>query len=79
MAQFESLAAKYAPRFLKKLSVSYMKLLLIPAVILKHGWVDELSIDALMKSIWGKVGQAGGSGGNPEEWAIKGLLRSIGE
>lgn len=76
-AQYEFLCTKHAPRFLKKLSVSYIKLLLIPATILKHGWTDELSIDSRMKAIWGAVGVTGGAGGNPEEWAIIGYLRSL--
>jgi hypothetical protein len=30
-----------------------------------------------MKNVWSVIGKAGGSGGNPEEWAIKGVLRSV--
>jgi hypothetical protein len=30
-----------------------------------------------MKHIWGLVGSAGGAGCNPEQWAIKGYLRSV--
>jgi hypothetical protein len=76
-AQFEHLCAKYAKRFLKKLSVSYIKLLTVPAAILKHGWTDELAIDSRMKGIWGSVGVTGGCGGNAEEWALKGFNRSL--
>ena len=60
------------------MSVSYIKLLTIPmAIILKFGWTDELSIDTRMKGIWGLVGVSGGSGCNPEEYAVKGFLRSL--
>jgi len=30
-----------------------------------------------MKSLWGAVGAAGGSGANPEKWAVRGFLRSL--
>ena len=39
--------------------------------------MDGLSIDTKMKEVWGKIGKLGGSGGNPEEWAIKGVLRGL--
>jgi hypothetical protein len=76
-AQFEDWCAKYAKRFLKKLSVSYIKLLTVPAAIWKHGWTDELAIDSRMKLIWGAVGVTGGAGGNPEEWALTGFHRPL--
>jgi hypothetical protein len=59
------------------MSVSYIKLLAVPSLIWKFGWTDELSIDSRMKGIWGLVGSTGGAGCNPEEWAIKGYLRSF--
>ena len=62
MAQFEYLCIKYKSTCLKKIGVSYTKLLLVPFAILKFGWTDELSIDCRMKGIWSKVGAAGGAG-----------------
>jgi hypothetical protein len=76
-AQFEMLCFNYVPRFFKNLGVSYIKLLLVPDFIWRFGWTDELSIDTRMKAFWGKVGVAGGAGGNAEEWAITGFLRSL--
>ena len=68
---------KYAPKFMTSMSVSYIKLLAVPSLIWRFGWTDELSIDSRMKGIWGLVGCTGGAGCNPEEWALKGFLRSL--
>jgi len=76
-AQYEYLCATYLPRFLKKLSVSYIKLLTVPVAIWKHGWTDELAIDSRMKTIWGSVGVTGECKGTTEEWALKAFLRSL--
>ena len=65
LAQFEFLCAKYNSKSLKNVGVSYTKLLVVPAAILKFGWTDELSIDCCMKGIWGKVGALGGAGCEP--------------
>ena len=77
MAQFEYLCIKYKSTCLKKIGVSYTKLLLVPFAILKFGWTDELSIDCRMKGIWSKVGAAGGAGCAPEEYSIRGYLRTV--
>lgn len=68
---------RYNKRFLKKCSVSYIKMLLTPSAIVKFGYVWEVSIDAKMKAIWGVVSKKGGAGTNPEDWAVTGYLRSM--
>jgi hypothetical protein len=54
-----------------------MKLLLLPTRIWLFGYHDGLSIDCKMKHVYAVIGKLGGSGGNAEEAAIKGILRSI--
>jgi hypothetical protein len=74
MAQYEANADQ---KFLKRCSISYMKLILIPVAIWKFGYHDGLSIDCKMKSVWSVIGKSGGSGGNAEETAITGVLRQL--
>lgn len=54
-----------------------MKQLLTPMAIWLFGWTDELSIDCRMKTVYEKVGKAGGAGTDVDEWAIKGYLRDL--
>ena len=72
LAQYEDLAMKYAPAFIKRCSVSFAKQLLTPAQIFKFGTTDELSIDSKMKTVLSAIDKTGGSGGNPEQRAITG-------
>ena len=76
-AQYELLALKYSPRFVRKCCISYIKMLLTPSAIFKFGYVWEVSIDARMKSVWGVVSKKGGAGSNPEDWAVTGYLRNM--
>lgn len=76
-AQYETLTLKYNRRFIRKCSISYIKMLLTPSAIMKFGYVWEVSIDAKMKAIWGVVSKKGGAGTNAEDWAVTGYLRSI--
>lgn len=57
--------------------MSWINGLLVPFAIWKFGWVDGLPIDSTMKGFWAKVGKADGSGGNPREYAIKGILSTM--
>jgi hypothetical protein len=77
MAQFEAYSLEDDCKFFNKTVISYMKLLLLPMRIWQFGYHDGLSIDCKMKMVYAVIGKLGGSGGNAEEAAIKGILRSV--
>ena len=44
---------------------------------MRFGYPDGLAIDCKLKDVFKRVSKAGGSGGNAEEWAMRGIVRSL--